>query len=183
MLVSADRVVLFHHAGRDAPALANCQAVLFRPGPDVTRALTVSRGPPGATRLRPSGSAGMRKVGLELLAERGGVLGVQVNLIVRALEREPDSLLGRAAGQIVPKDDGYFLGHVFTFPRSRVLHRTVAVSCDCEQRRSHPPAEIHTRLDKYFQRPALHVQLRSVTGADGGKRAWDRLIAPFPWAV
>jgi hypothetical protein len=32
----------------------------------------------------------------------------------------------RAAGQVVFKDDGYFLGHVFTFPPSRVLHRTVA---------------------------------------------------------
>jgi len=56
-----------------------------------------------------------------------------------------------------------------------VLHRTVAVSCDREQRRGHPPAELRTRLDKYFRRPALHVQLRSVTGADGRQRAWNLL--------
>src|SRR5262249_22393572 len=96
LLAAAGRVVLFHHAGGDAPALANCQAVLFGPGPDVTRALAVSRGPPGAARLRPAGPAGMRKVGRELLAELGGVLGVQVDLIVGVLEREPDGLLGRA---------------------------------------------------------------------------------------
>jgi len=41
------------------------------------------------------GSAGMLKVGRELLAERGGVLGVQVDLITGALEGEPDGLLGR----------------------------------------------------------------------------------------
>src|SRR6266705_919157 len=38
------RVVLLCHAGRDAPALANRQAVLLCPGPDITRALTA--GPP-----------------------------------------------------------------------------------------------------------------------------------------
>jgi hypothetical protein len=109
-LASAGRVVLFHHAGGYAPALAHRQAVLFGPGPDVTRALAVSRGPPGAARLRPPGPAGMLNIGRELPAELGGVLAVQVNLIVRALEREPVSFLGRAACQVVRKDDGYFLG-------------------------------------------------------------------------
>jgi hypothetical protein len=34
-------------------------------------------------------------------------------------------LLGRAAGQVVLQDDGYFLGHRFTFPPSitAVPHR------------------------------------------------------------
>jgi hypothetical protein len=41
-------------------------------------------------------------------------------------------LPGRAACQVVLEDDGYFLGHLFTFSRSMVLHRTVAVSYDCE---------------------------------------------------
>ena len=49
--------------------------------------------------------------GCELLAERGGVLGIQVDLIVGALEGKPHRLLGRAAGQIVFQHDGYFLGH------------------------------------------------------------------------
>ena len=63
---------------------------------------------------RPAG-AGVLQVGRELLAELRGVLGVQVDLIVGAVKREPDSLLGRAAGQVIFKDHGYFLGHVFTF--------------------------------------------------------------------
>lgn len=55
-----------------------------------------------AARLRPPWPAGVPKVGRELLAERGGVLGVPV-------EREPDGVLGWAAGQIVFEHDAYFL--------------------------------------------------------------------------
>ena len=42
LLAPAGRVVLFHHAGGDAPALTDLKVVLFRPGPDITRALAVS---------------------------------------------------------------------------------------------------------------------------------------------
>jgi hypothetical protein len=48
VLASVGRVVLLHHAGGDAAALADRQAVLVRPGPDITRALAASRSPPGA---------------------------------------------------------------------------------------------------------------------------------------
>jgi hypothetical protein len=34
------RVILLLHTGRDAPALTDRQAVLLRPGPDITAALT-----------------------------------------------------------------------------------------------------------------------------------------------
>jgi hypothetical protein len=37
LLASASGVVLLYHGGRDAPALTDRQAVLFRPGPDITR--------------------------------------------------------------------------------------------------------------------------------------------------
>jgi hypothetical protein len=50
-------------------------------------------------------------VGRELLADRGSVLGVQVDLIAGAVEGEPHRLLRRAAGQIVFQGYGYFLGH------------------------------------------------------------------------
>ena len=43
----------------------------------------------------------MLEIGRELLAQRGAVLGVQVDFIVGAVEGEPYRLLGRAAGQIV----------------------------------------------------------------------------------
>jgi hypothetical protein len=83
VLVPAGRVVLVHHAGGDAAALADRQTVLFDPGPDIIRALAVSGGPPGAARLRPAGPAGVLNIGRELLAELGGVLGVQVRPSVR----------------------------------------------------------------------------------------------------
>jgi hypothetical protein len=71
------RVVLLCHAGRDAPALTDRQAVFLRPGPDITAALTAGRGPPGPARLCPPGAAGVLNVGRELLAKRGGVLGIR----------------------------------------------------------------------------------------------------------
>jgi hypothetical protein len=85
LLAPTGRVVLLYHAGGDAPALAHRQAVPFGPGPDITRALAASRGPAGPAGLRPADPAGVLKVGGELLAELGGVLGVQVDLIVGAL--------------------------------------------------------------------------------------------------
>src|SRR6266851_2819291 len=126
-LAPADRrVVLLQHAGRDTAALTDCQAVLFRPGPDITAALTADCGPPGPARLCPPGLAGVLKIGRELLAERGGVLGVQVNLIVGAVEGEPHRLLRRAAGQIVFQGYGYFLGHLYLPDFYRCLYRTLA---------------------------------------------------------
>src|SRR5216684_1555447 len=98
------RVVLLCQAGRDAAALTDRQALLLRPGPDVTAALTARCGPPGPAGRCPPGLAGVLKVGCELLAERGGVLGVQVDLIVGALEGEPYRLLRRATGQIIFQD-------------------------------------------------------------------------------
>jgi hypothetical protein len=59
------RVVLLQHAGRDAPALTDRQAVLFRPGPDITAALTVDCGPTAPARLCPPGLAGVLKIGRE----------------------------------------------------------------------------------------------------------------------
>lgn len=47
------REVLLHHTGRDAPALANRQAVLFRPEGISIERWRLARGPPGAARLRP----------------------------------------------------------------------------------------------------------------------------------
>jgi hypothetical protein len=54
-------------------------------------------------------------VGSELLAERGGVLGVQVDFIVGAVKGEPHGLLRRATGQIIFQDYGYFLRHISAF--------------------------------------------------------------------
>ena len=101
------------HADRDAPALTDRQAMHLRPCPDITRALTIRRSPPRPPRRCPPGPAGVFNKRRQFLAERGGVLGVQVDLIIDAVECEPDGLLGGAAGQIVLQDDDYFLNHLY----------------------------------------------------------------------
>jgi hypothetical protein len=68
-------VLLVDHAGRDAPALTDRQAVLLRPGPDVTAALTISRGPPGPTALRPPRLPGVLNIRRELLLPGRDVAG------------------------------------------------------------------------------------------------------------
>jgi hypothetical protein len=94
-------VVLLHHAGWDAPALIDRDAAVFRPGPDITAALTAGRGTPWPARWRPPGLAGVLEERGELLAKRGGVLLVQVDLIVCAAEGEAHRLLCRAAIQVI----------------------------------------------------------------------------------
>src|SRR6266704_3643546 len=151
-------VVLLCHAGRDAPALANRQAVLLCPGPDITAALTA--GPPGPARLGPPGLAAVLNVGRELLAERGGVLGVQVDLIAGAIESEPHRLLRRAAGQIIFQDDSYFLGHRYLPTSMGCLHRTLPrVLCPgaAPQIRQDSRESSITWPGTYLRRPALIV--------------------------
>src|SRR5689334_15399358 len=104
-------LVPLHHAGRDAPALTDHDAVVFRPRPDVTAVLPAGLSTSRSARLRSPGLAGVLKVRRELLAERGGVAGPQVDLIAGAIDGEPDGLIGRAAVEVVFECDGYFLGH------------------------------------------------------------------------
>jgi hypothetical protein len=139
-------VVLLHHAGRDAPAPADRDAVVFRSGPDITGALTAGHGTPGPARWCPPGLAGVLEERGELLAERGGVLLVQVDLIVRAADGEPHRLLRRAAIQVIVEGDSDFLGHLglpccdgaCTVPRPGVL-RPAAPPHSCLGKGDHTP--------------------------------------------
>src|SRR5215471_21098450 len=122
-LAAACRVVLPYHPGRDPPALTDRQAALLRPRPDITRTLTVGRRVPLSAGLCPSSLAGVLNVGRELLVERGGVLGAQVDFVVGALEGEPHGLIGRAAGEVVLQSDGYLLSHLQPPILRSCLHR------------------------------------------------------------
>src|SRR5580704_2583897 len=82
-------VVLLGHAGRDAAALTDRQAMLLRPGPDIARALPAGHSPAAPAAWCPSGFAGVLDIGREQLAEYGGVLGAQVDLIADAIHGEP----------------------------------------------------------------------------------------------
>src|SRR5579859_1004786 len=105
-------LVLLHHAGRDAPMLADRDALVFRPGPYIAAALPAGPGTPRLAGLCPPGLAGVLDERHELLTERGGVLLAQVNLIVAAAEGEPYRFGGRAAVKVVFQRDGYSLGHL-----------------------------------------------------------------------
>jgi hypothetical protein len=113
-----------------------------------------------------SGPAGMLEVGPELLAERGGVLGVQVDLIAGALEGEPDRLLGRAAGQVVFQGDGYFLGDLTLPP---YCDGGCTVSGQCPQPAATPPitqrntGKTHGLAEVSSESPALPTPTQSIT--------------------
>jgi hypothetical protein len=103
--------VPLHHAGGDAPAGADRDALVFRPGPDVAAVLAA-----GCGRARPaprcwSRLAGVLDKGRKLLAERPGVLRAQVDLVRRAAEPELHGLVAQASVQIVYEPDGYLCCH------------------------------------------------------------------------
>src|SRR6516162_4736634 len=114
------RLVLLYHARRDAPARADRDAVVFRPGPDVTGALAARRGPGRPARLRPPSLPRVLDEWRQLLSERGRVLLAQIDLIVRGTEGEPHRLIRRAAIKVVFQRDGYSLSHL-NLPKRRCL--------------------------------------------------------------
>jgi hypothetical protein len=93
--------VLLDHAGRDAPAPADRDAVVFHPRPDVAAALPARCGPRRPAARTAAGLAGVVDVGRDLLAEGGGVLRAEVDLVVGAVEPEPQRLVGWAAVKVV----------------------------------------------------------------------------------
>jgi len=116
-------LVLRHDAGRDAPPLTDRHAVVLRPGPDVTAALTAGRGAPGPAHMCPPGLAGVLDEWRELPAERGGVLLAQVDLVIHAAEPETHGLRGRSAAQVIFQGDSYPLGHPYLPLCDGCLHR------------------------------------------------------------
>src|SRR5215472_9824438 len=119
-------LVLLHDAGRDAPALADGDAVVSCPGPDVAAALAARRGTHRPPQRPAPGLAGVLDKWCELLTERIGVLLAQVDLVVRTAESEPHGLVRRAAIKVVFQRDGYSLGHLNLHNRDGACYRTQA---------------------------------------------------------
>ncbi len=67
------------------PAFADCDAIVLRPGSDIAAALAARCGPCRPVSLSSPGLTAVFDEGSELLAECGGVLGAQVNLMLGAL--------------------------------------------------------------------------------------------------
>src|SRR5262249_60552924 len=93
--------VLLDNARRDAPALADRDALVFRPRPDIAAALTARCGTHRPAALPPSSPAGVLDVGRDLPAEPAGVLLAEVDLVVHAAEPEPQRLIRRAFIKVV----------------------------------------------------------------------------------
>jgi len=92
--------VLLHNAGRDALAAADRDALVVRPRPDIAAALTARRG-----------TGCVLSQGCQLLAERPGIVLVQIDLVRGAADLEPHRLRCRAAVKIVFKRDRYHRCH------------------------------------------------------------------------
>src|SRR5690349_24837967 len=86
--------------------------------------MIISCSTPRPAGLRTPGTASMLNVGCELLAERSGVLGAQVDLISRAIESKRHGLVRLATGQIVFQRERYLLGHRYLPLLRWWLHRT-----------------------------------------------------------
>src|SRR5437773_1882405 len=93
--------VLLHNTRGDAPAVAERDALVLRPRPDVAAAPTACLRTPRPAALWSSSLAGMFDVRSELLAQRRGVLLVQVDLVLRAADPEPQRLGCRTSVKIV----------------------------------------------------------------------------------
>jgi hypothetical protein len=78
--------VLFYHAGRDTPAAADSYALLVRPHPDIAGALTARAGTRRPAARPPASLTGVLNKGRQLLAERPGILLVQIDLILGATD-------------------------------------------------------------------------------------------------
>src|SRR5262249_35956554 len=93
--VSLGGLMLLGHAGWDPAAVADGNAVVFGPGTDVAAGLGAGRGPARPAGYAAAGFAGMLGKRRELLTERAGVLAAQINLIVNAVEPEPEGFFRR----------------------------------------------------------------------------------------
>ena len=104
-------LVLLNDAGGDAPTGADRDALVLRPRPDIAAALPAGCSPPRPAALSPARPAGVIDERCELAAERRGVLGAQIELILVAIHPEPHRRICRAPIKIILEFDGYLLCH------------------------------------------------------------------------
>src|SRR5438876_11754003 len=94
-----------------AAALADRDALVFRPRPDVAAAFPARCGTRRPAALSASGLAGMFDVGRDLPAERAGVLLTEIDFVFGAAEPEPQRLDCWASIKVVFEFDSDPLCH------------------------------------------------------------------------
>src|SRR5215468_6021221 len=95
-VLSHGGVVLLGNVGGNAPAVAERDALVFGPGPDVAAAPSVCGGSRRPAALCSPAFAGVFDIGGESGSERGGVLSAQVDLVFGAVDSELHRFIGRA---------------------------------------------------------------------------------------
>jgi hypothetical protein len=103
LLVSG--VVQLGDARWDSSAVADCDALVFGPRPDTTAALTSGAGTAWLTAMPASSLTGVLDKRRELPVELGGILGAQIDFVLRAAEPELQGLIGGASVQVIFQDD------------------------------------------------------------------------------
>src|SRR5215472_10221443 len=98
-------LVLLDDAASDAPAVADRDALVFRPRADPGAALAAGGGARRPGGRFAAGLAGPADERCELAAERGGVARVQVDLVLGAAQTKAHRLVCRTAFKIVFKRD------------------------------------------------------------------------------
>jgi hypothetical protein len=109
---AASRAVLLDDVSGDTAAVADGDAAVFGPGPDIAATPAARGAAAQPLRLPTPGLAGMLDKRCQFGAERSSVLGAQVDLIVRAIHPEPHCLIGRATIEVILQRDGYSLSHL-----------------------------------------------------------------------
>lgn len=101
--------------GGDAAAVGDLVAVAARPVPDRDGVLPVGCGAlrcaGGGAAAASAGAAGVIDPGRQVLPQGGGVLGVEVDLVVGAVQAEGDGLVGgEGVVEVVDQGGGGLLG-------------------------------------------------------------------------
>ena len=104
--------------GRHAAAVLDLDALGLGPFADLSGVQAAGRRPAPAPRGPASGAAPPRGLDVprERLAERFGVLRVQVDLVLGTIQRKADGTLCLTAIDVIDEQGLYLLGHVYSVP-------------------------------------------------------------------
>src|SRR5579859_5928189 len=119
------------------PRAADRDALVFRPCPDIVAAFAARCAPYRPAALPPAGLTGMLDERREFLAQRGGVLLVQVDLVIGAVDLEAHCLIRWPPVEIIFECDGYLRCHPASTPLLRASTLACAASATCRSTRTH----------------------------------------------
>ena len=161
-----------HHLGWYPAAVCHLDALRLGPLADLGGASPSARAhaPPGKAPRTASGPAGRPHVARQLIPQCLGVLGIQVDLVLGAVQPEPDSAFSLAAVEVIDEQGLYLMGHdCCSVPGVSPMH----------QRRQPDTAgvEPHRRAVMRTVRPQVKDgSPTSLCSRTGASRSWTQVI-------